>query len=87
VEVPGALAASAAEIAIRYLEDVNGSLDRAAALSAVDGRILGLMPHPEAAFYRFNHPDWTRDPGAALSRGPGAALFQNLATALTRGGS
>ena len=44
---------------LRYSEDVNGSLDRIAALSSKDGTVMGLMPHPEA-FIRFTqHPNWT----------------------------
>ncbi len=44
---------------LRYVEDVNGSFDRIAALSSEDGTVMGLMPHPEA-FVRFTqHPCWT----------------------------
>lgn len=45
--------------ALRYVEDVNGSLNRIAALTNKKGNVLGLMPHPEA-FVRFTqHPEWT----------------------------
>lgn len=45
--------------ALRYVEDVNGSLNRIAALTNNKGNVLGLMPHPEA-FVRFTqHPEWT----------------------------
>jgi len=39
------------------------------------GRLLGLMPHPEAFLHRTNHPNWTRRdlPDA----GDGLALFEN----------
>jgi phosphoribosylformylglycinamidine synthase len=37
------------QIALRYTEDVNGSLDRVAGVANEDGNVLGLMPHPEHA--------------------------------------
>ena len=39
-------------IVLRYREDINGSLDRIAGLCSDDGLIFGLMPHPEAAFFK-----------------------------------
>jgi phosphoribosylformylglycinamidine synthase len=83
VESSGGIDAGGARIALRYTEDVNGSLEHAAGLSSVQGRILGLMPHPEAAFYRFHHPEWTQDRARAFERGPGSALFENLARGLS----
>ncbi len=38
----------------------NGSLNDIAGLCDPTGRILGLMPHPEAFNHFTNHPDWTR---------------------------
>jgi phosphoribosylformylglycinamidine (FGAM) synthase-like amidotransferase family enzyme len=70
-------------VALRYTEDVNGSMEQAAGLTSVHGRILGMMPHPEAAFYRFHHPEWTQDRARAFERGPGSALFENLAKGLS----
>ncbi len=44
-----------------------------AGLTDPSGRILGLMPHPEAFHHPTNHPFWTREkPGT-----PGTALFEN----------
>lgn len=44
---------------LHYVEDINGSFKRIAALSNSKGNVLGLMPHPEA-FVRFSqHPAWT----------------------------
>ena len=37
------------QIALRYTDDVNGSLDRVAAVTNEAGNVLGLMPHPEHA--------------------------------------
>ncbi|MBS1995137.1 MAG: phosphoribosylformylglycinamidine synthase subunit PurQ [Cyanobacteria bacterium SZAS LIN-2] len=44
---------------LRYINDVNGSFDRIAALTDADGRVLGLMPHPEAFVRWTQHPLWT----------------------------
>lgn len=45
--------------ALRYVEDVNGSLNRIAALTNKKGNVLGLMPHPEAFVRNTQHPEWT----------------------------
>lgn len=37
------------QIALRYTEDVNGSLGRIAAVTNEAGNVMGLMPHPEHA--------------------------------------
>jgi phosphoribosylformylglycinamidine synthase subunit PurQ / glutaminase len=37
------------QIAFRYSEDVNGTLDRIAGVTNEAGNVLGLMPHPEHA--------------------------------------
>jgi phosphoribosylformylglycinamidine (FGAM) synthase-like amidotransferase family enzyme len=41
---------------LHYLEDVNGSYQKSAALLDETGRILGIMPHPEAATHAFLNP-------------------------------
>ena len=51
----GALSAGV-ELAFRYEEDVNGAWQRAAGLSAFRGRVVGLMPHPEAFWAEELHP-------------------------------
>jgi phosphoribosylformylglycinamidine synthase len=43
-------------IPLQYNEATNGSFERAAALTDVSGRTLGLMPHPEAATHGFLNP-------------------------------
>jgi len=45
--------------ALRYVEDINGSFDRIAALTNSSGTVLGLMPHPEAFVRSSQHPNWT----------------------------
>ncbi len=43
-----------------YPFNPNGSPWGVAALCDPSGRILGIMPHPEAFTHRTNHPHWTR---------------------------
>lgn len=66
-------------IALRYTQDVNGSQDRAAALLSKNGRILGLMPHPEAFVRATQHPAWTRE-SDSRKEGLGLQLFKNAFT-------
>ncbi|NDG85395.1 MAG: phosphoribosylformylglycinamidine synthase subunit PurQ [Proteobacteria bacterium] len=47
---------AALTIPIRYTEEINGSFERSAGLLDASGRILGLMPHPEAATHGFLNP-------------------------------
>lgn len=63
------------QVAFRYVgENPNGSLSAIAGITDGSGRILGLMPHPEAYLTAENHPSWTR--GGA--REPlGTALLRN----------
>ena len=57
----------------------NGAEFAAAGLCDPSGRIFGLMPHPEAYLYPFNHPRWTRRrlDGPLPDHGEGLALFRN----------
>ena len=50
----------------------NGSEEGIAGICDPTGRILGLMPHPEAYLYPENHPAWSR--GVS---GDGLELFRN----------
>jgi phosphoribosylformylglycinamidine synthase I len=63
----------------------NGSVDDIAGICDPTGRVVGLMPHPEAFNHWTNHPDWTytkeiyRRRGEALpEEGAGIALFRNV---------
>lgn len=59
-------------VALRYIDPAtgqatmdfplnpNGSANAIAGLTDPTGRILGLMPHPEAYNHPCNHPGWTR---------------------------
>lgn len=69
-------------IALRYEEDVNGSVDRVAALCHPAGNVFGLMPHPEAFVRPQQHPAWTSLPSnSALEpvEPAGLRFFQNVA--------
>jgi len=62
----------------------NGSLQDIAGICDPTGRILGMMPHPEAYNHATNHPDWTRKRESLkrrgeslLSEGLGIAIFRN----------
>jgi phosphoribosylformylglycinamidine (FGAM) synthase-like amidotransferase family enzyme len=59
----------------------NGSELSCAGLTDPTGRVLGLMPHPEAHLSSYNHPNWPsrrlRDPGMG-EEGDGLAVFRNI---------
>jgi phosphoribosylformylglycinamidine synthase I len=69
----------------RYPLNPNGSLRDIAGICDPTGRILGLMPHPEAYNHFTNHPAWTRKKGLALregktlksTEGAGIEIFRN----------
>jgi phosphoribosylformylglycinamidine (FGAM) synthase-like amidotransferase family enzyme len=58
-----------------YPHNPNGSPGGIAALTDPSGRLLGMMPHPEAFLHRTNHPAWTRK--RLPEQGDGLALFIN----------
>jgi len=53
----------------------NGSVNAIAGLCDGTGRLMGLMPHPEAFHHRTNHPRWTRE--ELPDEGDGLILFRN----------
>jgi len=69
----------------RFPHNPNGSLLDIAGITDATGRVLGLMPHPEAHISSFQHPAWTREKEAWRRRGEpyaeqvgaGLAIFQN----------
>jgi phosphoribosylformylglycinamidine synthase len=81
---------SSGQIAARYVgpdghpteqwpHNPNGSPGGVAAVCDPSGLLLGIMPHPDAYLYAFNHPQWSRcgrgsDPAA---EGEGMAIFRN----------
>jgi len=76
---------AAGSVALRYIDPAtggptqdypanpNGSPDAIAGLTDPTGRILGLMPHPEAVNHPTNHPGYTRGERPTL----GTVLFEN----------
>ena len=55
----------------------NGSENAIAGICDETGRLMGLMPHPEAFTHFTNHPRWTREKLA--EEGEGLILFRNAA--------
>lgn len=55
----------------------NGSLNAIAGICDPTGRLMGLMPHPEAYIHRTSHPRWTRE--ELPEDGDGLMLFRNAA--------
>ena len=51
---------AAGNLAERWPENPNGSARAVAGVCDSTGRILGLMPHPDAFLYPWHHPDWPR---------------------------
>ena len=62
-----------------FPENPNGSELSAGGVCNPTGRIFGLMPHPEAFLYPWNHPQWTRRrlSGELPEHGQGLAVFEN----------
>jgi phosphoribosylformylglycinamidine synthase len=60
----------------KYPQNPNGSPLGAASLCDQTGRVMGLMPHPEAFHHATNHPRWTRRPFTS-DEGDGVKLFRN----------
>ncbi len=67
-------------VATEYPALPNGAEFSCAALTDPTGRVLGMMPHPEAFLSIYNHPDWTRRREAAggTEEGEGLRLFRNV---------
>jgi phosphoribosylformylglycinamidine synthase len=57
----------------------NGSVRGIAGLCDHTGRIFGLMPHPEAYLFPWNHPDFARRrmEGSLEAEGEGVSVFRN----------
>jgi phosphoribosylformylglycinamidine synthase len=77
------------QIAMRYVDatgnatetwpdNPNGSPGGVAGVCDPTGRLFGLMPHPDAYLYPFQHPRWFRQEQAERAdEGGGLALFRN----------
>jgi len=56
----------------------NGSVYSIAGICDHTGKIFGLMPHPEAAIFHYNYPDWTSKKGLLRDiYGDGLMIFKN----------
>ena len=77
-------------IAVRYVDgngepteewphNPNGSAHGIAGICDPSGRLFGLMPHPDAFLYPFQHPQWSRRryQASVAEEGQGLALFRN----------
>jgi phosphoribosylformylglycinamidine (FGAM) synthase-like amidotransferase family enzyme len=77
------------QVAVRYVDDrgepteawpanPNGSPGGVAGICDPSGRLFGLMPHPDAYLYPFQHPHWSRRrfDGSAATEGGGLAIFR-----------
>ncbi len=62
-----------------YPDNPNGSVAGVAGICDPTGRIFGLMPHPEAYLWPWNHPRWTRSriEGSLPDEGAGLCIFRN----------
>lgn len=77
------------QIAVRYVDaagnategwpdNPNGSPGGVAGVCDPTGRLFGLMPHPDAYLYPFQHPRWFRqDDAERPAEGGGLAIFRN----------
>ncbi len=73
------------QIAFKYIEpdgskayypwNPNGSMEDIAAITNPQGNVLGIMPHPERAFFPYQHPDWSRKERV---RGDGFWIFKSI---------
>ncbi len=55
----------------------NGSPGGVAGVCDPSGRLFGLMPHPDAFLYPFQHPGWFRGEDRNTPEGQGIAIFRN----------
>jgi len=62
----------------KYPENPNGSLGDIAGICDPSGKIFGLMPHPERAYYGFQRPDWTREEKTP-EYADGRMIFESMA--------
>jgi len=66
------------QVAVRYLDNPNGSMRGIAGICDTTGLVLGLMPHPERFTDWRQHPTWTRlDRVRFNDPAPGLRFFQN----------
>jgi len=67
----------------RYPVNPNGAFHDIAGICSSDGKIFGLMPHPERAYYGWQLPDWTRRTRVP-EYGDGRLIFESMTEYLTK---
>ncbi len=73
------------QVALRYIDNVNGSEGAVAGVCDASGLVFGLMPHPERYLEWNRHPFWTRLPGEVRAgETPGLRIFRNAVEAAAR---
>ena len=90
--------AAGRQIVLRYVDaadrptqswpqNPNGSPGAVAGICDPSGRLFGLMPHPDAFIYDFQHPQWSRRrlAGGAPGEAGGLAIFRNGVDAAAAG--
>jgi phosphoribosylformylglycinamidine synthase len=75
------------QIAFRYVDpegkeagypwNPNGSPGNIAGITNPEGNVFGMMPHPERAFWRWQHSDWVRT-GKPEGPGDGQGVFESV---------
>ncbi|MCA9596506.1 MAG: phosphoribosylformylglycinamidine synthase subunit PurQ [Myxococcales bacterium] len=67
----------------QWPDNPNGSPKAVAGICDPSGRLFGLMPHPDAFLYPFQHPQWARRRavGEVPARGDGMKIFESGVTA------
>lgn len=70
------------QVALRYVDNANGSTRAIAGICDPSGRIFGLMPHPERFLSWRHHPCWTRlGSDVTTSETIGLRIFRNAVEA------
>lgn len=59
----------------KYSQNPNGSLHAIAGICSPNGRILGLMPHPERFVEKTQHPNWRR---MNINKPQGLPIFEKM---------
>lgn len=78
----------AGQVAVRYVDETgeptedwpanpSGSPGGIAGVCDPSGRLFGMMPHPDAFLYRFQHPQWFQGAADDTEEGQGLAIFRN----------
>ncbi|MGD2201157.1 MAG: phosphoribosylformylglycinamidine synthase I [Candidatus Bathyarchaeota archaeon] len=58
-------------------ENPNGAFHDIAGICNPEGNVLGLMPHPERAYYGYLMPEWTKE-GSGDGYGDGRIFFESV---------